>query len=189
MNIVTLTIFGATALFLGLLFARKTASRYIEWIKADRPRDKFTNRVVGLFYDWGASRLKSDEALNKPANVFLLMVVETMIAVVLFSLPFILHKCVVLFIVAVIILGCAYFTGKISRINPGEEKIAVAFILPLQIYAAIRLFVSLLIFIVIAIYDFFKSAVAKSSTSSTRPSEQQSLPPAEIQKSKKESDS
>jgi hypothetical protein len=109
--------------------------------------------------------------------VFLLMLVETLIAAILFALPFILHKFVVLFVVAVILLGCAYFTGKISRINPGDDKIAAAFVLPLQIYAAIRLFVSLLIFVVIAIYDFFKSAIAKSSTSSKNP-EKQSLPTA-----------
>jgi hypothetical protein len=174
MNIVTLAIIGATALFLGLLFARKTALQYLEWIEAEQPRDKFSYRVMGLFYDWGASRLKADETLNKPARVFVLMIVETLLAVVLFSLPFFFHKYIVLFIIAVILLGCAFFIGRISRIKPDGEKLAAAFVLPLQIYAAIRLFISLIIFIAIAIYEFFKSAIAHSKSS--KAPEKQELP-------------
>ncbi len=165
-SMLSLILFGAVALFLGLLFARKTAQQYIAWVKAQRPRDNFTSRVMGLFYDWGASRLKSDESSGRPANVFVLMIIETLIAAVLFSLPFILHKWIALFIIAVIVLGCALFTGMTSRINPDDEKMAAAFIMPLQIYAALTLCISLIIFIIIEIYEFFRRAITHTSDDS-----------------------
>lgn len=168
-NYLTLAVVGALVLFLGFLFARKTALQFIEWMKAEQPRDKFAYRFLGFFYDWGSSRLKSKESLKQPANALILVVVEVLLAIIVFSLPFFLLKGVVLFLVAVILMGCAFFAGRTLRIDRDKECIPVAYILPLQIYAAIRIFVSLIIFIVLAIYEFFKSAI--EHTSSRKPEE------------------
>lgn len=167
-NYITLTIAGALVLFLGILFAHKTALQFIDWIKDAQPADKFSHRFLGFFYDWGNARMSSDESKAQPANVLVLILVEALLAVVLFVIPFFILKWVVLFLIAVILMGCAFFTARTVRSDSGKEPMPVAFIMPLQIYAAIKIMCSLIVFVGIAIYDFFKSAIAHTSSPQTK---------------------
>ena len=163
LSMILLIIVGALALFLGFLFSRKTALMFIDWVKSEQSRDKFSGRFKGFFYDWGTSRLEAGDSMKKPASGLMLILVEVLLGIALFAVPFFIRKWVWLLLVAAILLGCALFTGMTLRSESDKESIPVAFILPLQVYAAIAIFVSMIAFIGIAIYEFFKSAIAHTS--------------------------
>lgn len=159
-----LVVVAVIVLFFGFLFARKAAFHFTDWLNAGQPKEKFAQRFIRLFYDWGTSRANSKESLRTEAKVTLLVFIEILLAMIIFSLPFILHKFIILFFVGVIVFGCALFTAKTAKVKCEGETMPLAYVMPLQLYAVIKIIFSILTFAIVFVYEFFKSAIVNTST-------------------------
>lgn len=157
----TLFVWGTLGLLLTWLFAKKTVRDYKEWMKEKRPITGFWNRVRGFFFDWGHSRMEAKSSLQKTSNNKVLMIVELVIATFLFLYPMFVHGGFVLYFMSLVLYGCIYFTFVTS-----DDNIPAAYIMPLQLYVAIRLSVDLLIIVVSFLWMFLKDSLSSSSSSS-----------------------
>lgn len=165
----SLTLTGILCIALVGFFAYKTAKLFKDWIKNGQPRGSFWYRILGKFYDWGHSRETAKAALRDPAEIKTLVAIEILLGAIMFAIPFFIHKGILLFIPATILIGCAFFALMTVKTSHTGSRMTAAYIMPLQIFAFIRLIISLILAIALLIVAIFSSAFSGSSsgTSST----------------------
>ena len=170
----SLTLIGILFIALVGFFTYKTAKLFKDWIKNGRPRGSFWNRILGRFYDWGHSREAAKVTLRDPAKIKTLVAIEISLGAIMFAIPFFIHKGILLFIPATILLGCAFFALMTVKTSHTGSRMTAAYIMPLQIFASIRLIISLILAVVLLVVAIFSSAFSGSSSGTSATTSNQS---------------